>query len=146
LIQHKVLVLKIFSLHLTGTFLNLLLLISPSFVYSLQHPLHIKEEIIEISSTTPMVSSLPSIIIPDSPPDNRRASTRQQKRRTFRDSKDSSTSTKKKTRLDSDINSNLNVDNITNSDHIPIPIEQQSAESMANFDARIFDLTFLYFK
>ncbi len=94
--------------------------------------MYINEEIIDdsLNNQQPIVSSLPSITTPNSSPDNRRASTRQPKRRTFRDS---TISMKKRTRLDAEINSNFNVDNIiNNSDHIPIPIEQQSVESMSN--------------
>jgi hypothetical protein len=60
-------------------------------------------------------------------PDNRRASIRQLKRRTFRDP---SIPTKKRTKLDIDINSNSNVDSINNSDPIRNSTEQQTVESV----------------
>ena len=123
----------IYLLQLTSKFSNFIFSFITNLLFSYENLLHIKEEIIEISSTTPIISSLPSNIIPNSPPDNRRASTRQQRRRTFRDSKDSSTSTKKRTRLDTDNNSNYNHDNINNSDLMSIPIEQQSAESIKRY-------------
>ncbi len=97
------------------------------------------EEIIASSSTIPQSTSillepitpcLLSIAIPNSPSDNRRISIRQQKRRTFRDP---SISTKKRTRVELDINSNSNIDTISNSDHSPIPIDQQSVESRRKF-------------
>ncbi len=84
--------------------------------------------------TEPIPPCLLSISLPNSPPDNRRISIRQQKRRTFRDLKDLSISTKKKPRLDIDINSNFNIDSINNSDNSPIPLEhQQSVESIMKY-------------
>jgi len=137
-------------------------ILSSSFVFyiilffSFLHSSPIKEEIIDNSSTTsqlvsiftePIPPCLLSISLPNSPPDNRRISIRQQKRRTFRDLKDLSISTKKKPRLDIDINSNFNIDNINNSDNSPIPLEhQQSVESiMKYFFFRINFQIFLFF-
>jgi hypothetical protein len=106
--------------------------------FSCLDPLPIKEEILDSSSITSQSTSIliepivPCLLNPNSPPENRRTSIRQQKRRTFRDPKDLSISTKKRTRLDIDLNSNLNIDSINNSDISSIPIEQQSVESMWN--------------
>ncbi|CAF1095607.1 unnamed protein product [Rotaria sordida] len=102
--------------------------------------LQVKEEPINTSSsieqsTSALIeskaSSLPCSPMVNITSDNRRISTRQQKRRTFRDpnnTQDSSIYTKKKARFDTDINSNYNIDCINNNDHSPIPMEQQSLE------------------
>lgn len=114
--------------------------------FSLLNPLYINEEIIDDSSINRQsTSSVSSNAVSNSPSDNRRAATpRQPKRRTFRDS---SILTKKRTRLDTDINSNYNVDNImNNSDHIPIPIEQQSVESMSNSLCLLIDFYYFFLK
>lgn len=110
-----------------------------NLLFSLLHSLPINEEILDSSSTTPqstpifiepIAPCLRSISLPNSPLDNRRTSIRQQKRRTFRDPKDLSISTKKRNRLDIDINSNFHHDSTNNSDISPTTTEQQSAESM----------------
>ncbi|UJR21352.1 hypothetical protein I4U23_024445 [Adineta vaga] len=72
------------------------------------HPVYDKEEIIDNS---PIDAFLPNIQQPTSPIDNRRALTRQQKRRTLREP---SVSSKKRTRLDTDLNSNYSMDNLSN--------------------------------
>ncbi|CAM4954534.1 unnamed protein product [Rotaria socialis] len=96
--------------------------------------LQAKEEIMSTSSIIDdqsINSTLPFIPMPSLIPDNRRIYTRQQKRRTFREPnaiQDSSICTKRKTRFDADINSNFNSDCTNNSDHSPIPIDQQSIE------------------
>ncbi len=100
-------------------------------MFSLLHILPTQEEIIDNSSLIslePITPCVLSITIPNSPPDNRRTSIRQQQqRRTFPNPKDSSNSSlKKRTRLDFDYNSNFNLDSITNGDNSPIPIEQES--------------------
>jgi hypothetical protein len=50
--------------------------------------------------------------------------------------------TKKRTRLDTDNNSNFNIDSTSNSDNSPMPIEQQSVESKWHFDEEILNLCF----
>ena len=86
-----------------------------------------KEEIMDNSSSV----LLESMAMPSSPPDNRRTSIRQQKRRTFPTPKDSSISPKKRTRFDFENNSNFQTDNINNSDHSLSPLE--SLESRKKF-------------
>ncbi|CAF2874955.1 unnamed protein product [Rotaria sp. Silwood2] len=120
-----------------------------------QYPLHVKEETIDSSSIcqqsfqTPLLPPsslvieqiLPSTNILTSPPapatSNRRASVRQQKRRSLRESntaKDLSVSTKKKTKLDIGnlINTDIGTDYITNIDQTSTrsnSTEQQLTES-----------------
>lgn len=115
--------------------------------YSLEHPhqypLHVKEETIDSSSishqsfqiplipsssTSILIDSItPSTNILTSPPatatGSRRASVRQQKRRSLREpnhTKDSSGSAKKKTKLDNGnlINTDIGIDNINSIDQI----------------------------
>ncbi|CAF3958747.1 unnamed protein product, partial [Rotaria magnacalcarata] len=96
--------------------------------------LQAEEETMSISSIIDdqsINSTLPFIAMPSLIPDNRRIYTRQQKRRTFREPnaiQDSSICTKRRTRFDTDINSNFNSDCTNNSDHSPVPIDQQSIE------------------
>ncbi|CAF0794084.1 unnamed protein product [Rotaria sordida] len=122
-----------------------------------QYPLHVKEETIDSSSIcqqsfqTPLLPPLPSSLVIEpilpstniltSPPapatSNRRASVRQQKRRSLREPnnvKDSSLSAKKKTKLDigNIINTDISTDYITNVDQTSTrsnSTEQQFPES-----------------
>ena len=105
---------------------------------NIEHMLHtsdkdlpvMKEEILGNSSPTSVPLELVSpTSIPASPPDNRRTSIRQQKRRIFPTPKDSSNVLKKRLRLEFDNNSNFNLDSIPHSDHSSIFNEQQSIES-----------------
>ncbi|CAF4397794.1 unnamed protein product, partial [Adineta steineri] len=94
-------------------------------------PLYINEEIIDNSPNNQQSIFSPSELSlrSNSPIDNRRASVRQLKRRTFRESKDSSLLIKKRMRLGTDINSNSTIDNISNNnDQNSTPNEQQSPE------------------
>jgi hypothetical protein len=133
------------------------------FCFSLEHPhqypLHVKEETIDSSSIShqsfqtpplPPPSSLlidrltPSTNILTSPPatatGNRRASVRQQKRRSLREpnhTKDSSGSAKKKTKLDNGniIHTDNGVDNMNTIDQTSTrsnSTDQQSNENMTN--------------
>jgi hypothetical protein len=133
------------------------------FLFSLEHPhqypLHVKEETIDSSSIShqsfqmpllPSSSSLlmdrftPSTNILTSPPatatGNRRASVRQQKRRSLREphtTKDSSGSAKKKTKLDNgnSIHTDNGTDNMNNMDQISTrsnSTDQQSNENITS--------------
>lgn len=113
---------------------------------NIEHMLHtsdkdssppMKEEILGNSSPTSL-ELIPPSSIPSSPPDNRRTSIRQQKRRIFPTPKDSPNVLKKRLRLDFDNNSNFNLDSIPHSDHSSIFNEQQSIESKA-IDEKIDD-------
>ncbi|CAF0937807.1 unnamed protein product [Adineta steineri] len=103
----------------------------PSTSNNFLPPLYINEEIIDNSPNNQQSIFSPSELSlrSNSPIDNRRASVRQLKRRTFRESKDSSLLIKKRMRLDTDINSNSTIDNISNNnDQSSTPNEQQSPE------------------
>ncbi|CAF1536460.1 unnamed protein product, partial [Adineta steineri] len=127
----------------------------------LEYPLHVKEETIDstsvihqsfqtpllpltIPSSSPLLliePVLPSANILTSPPatatGNRRASVRQQKRRSLREpnnTKDLSTSAKKRTKLDNGtcLNTDLGTDNISNNEQTPTrsnSTEQQLTEN-----------------
>ena len=120
----------LFPLHLTSRFLSGVFSLRHIFrLFSLLHSLTVQEEIVD-NSSEPIQPCVLSIAIPPSPPDNRRTSIRQQQRRTFQNTKDSSGPLKKRTRFDFDYNSNFNIDNATNGDNSPIPIEQESRIKM----------------
>ncbi|CAF0723859.1 unnamed protein product [Adineta ricciae] len=97
------------------------------------HPVYVKEEIIDNSSSNqPATSSprepyLPNNIQPYSPMDNRRASTRQPKRRIYRQS---SISAKKRTRLETDLNSNSSIDNLPNNNEQILMINDQQQQTI----------------
>src|SRR5690349_13989555 len=96
--QYQIIISKKSFLPLTCKFYLFILFIRILF-FSFLQPLPTKEEIIDnsLQLLEPIPQCLISITTPNSPPDNRRISIRQQKRRTFRES---SISIKKRTRLD----------------------------------------------
>lgn len=96
------------------------------FPSSFLQPVYVNEEIVDSSSNN-QSSALTSVIPPSSPVDFRRTSARQPKRRSLRET---STSSRKRTRTDADFNSNSPAESImSNNEPLTAPLEQQSAES-----------------